>query len=124
MNIQPAIHQESPLSGVASRPARVVFLPDGYNGHTMAFCAEPVAVEGNVVKLHCAEPGKEYLIAWRCRAVFEAALMSREGSAEVTLAERGIAGWRGTNDDEYQIYVESAKALGWKIKTRDEWLNS
>lgn len=124
MNIQSAIQQEAPLSDVASRPARVVFLPDGYNGHTMAFCAEPDAVEGNVVKLHCAEPGKEYLIAWRCRNAFEAALMSREGSAEVTLAERGIAGWRGMNDDEYQIYAESAKALGWKIKTYDEWLNS
>lgn len=124
MNIQPAIQQEILLSEVASRSARVVFLPDGYNGHTMAFCAEPDVVEGNVVKLHCAEPGKEYLIAWRCRVAFEAALMSREGSAEVTLAERGIAGWRGTNDDEYQIYVESAKALGWKVKTYDEWLDS
>ncbi|MDO5947976.1 hypothetical protein [Burkholderia cepacia] len=124
MNIQSAIDHESTLSGVVSGPSRVVCLPDGYNGHTMFYCAVPVAVEGNVVKLHCAEPGKEYLIAWRCRTAFEAALISREGSAEVTLAERGIAGWRGTNDDEYQIYVESAKALGWKIKTRDEWLNS
>lgn len=124
MNFQSVIHHEAPLPDAVSRPARVVFLPDGYNGHTVAFCAEPVAVEGNVVKLHCAEPGKEYMIAWRCRSAFEAALMSQEGCAEVALAESGIGGWRGTNDDEYQIYVESAKALGWKIKTYDEWLNS
>lgn len=31
---------------------------------------------------------------------------------------------RGTNDQEYQIYVANAGALGWKVKTYDEWLNS
>ncbi|CAB3754377.1 hypothetical protein [Paraburkholderia humisilvae] len=124
MNILPSIQKEDPLPDVASCLPQVVFLPDGYNGHTVAFFAEPVAVEGDAVKLHCAEPGKEYLIAWRCRFAFEAAIKSREGSAEVTLAESGIAGWRGTNDDEYQIYVESARALGWDIKTYDAWLNS
>lgn len=31
---------------------------------------------------------------------------------------------RGTNDQEYAIYVEAAKQLGWKVKTYDEWLNS
>ena len=31
---------------------------------------------------------------------------------------------RGTNNDEYQIYVECAKSLGRKVKTYDEWLNS
>lgn len=31
---------------------------------------------------------------------------------------------RGTNDDEYQIYVANAEALGWEVKTYDEWLNS
>lgn len=31
---------------------------------------------------------------------------------------------RGTNDDEYQIYLTNAQALGWPIKTYDEWLNS
>ena len=31
---------------------------------------------------------------------------------------------RGSNDDEYQIYVICAQSLGWKFKTYDEWLNS
>lgn len=28
---------------------------------------------------------------------------------------------RGTNDAEYQIYVVNAKALGWEVKSYDEW---
>jgi hypothetical protein len=31
---------------------------------------------------------------------------------------------RGTNDDEYQIYVSNAKNLGWTVKSYDEWLDS
>ena len=31
---------------------------------------------------------------------------------------------RGTNKDEYQIYVECAKSLGWEIKTYEEWMKS
>jgi hypothetical protein len=31
---------------------------------------------------------------------------------------------RGTNDQEYQIYVANAEALGWYVKTYQEWLES
>lgn len=31
---------------------------------------------------------------------------------------------RGSNEDEYQIYLFNAQALGWKIKSYEEWLNS
>lgn len=31
---------------------------------------------------------------------------------------------RGANDSEYQIYVANAQALGWPVKTYDEWLAS
>jgi hypothetical protein len=31
---------------------------------------------------------------------------------------------RGTNDQEYQIYVANAEALGWTVKTYEEWLAS
>lgn len=38
------------------------------------------------------------------------------------------AGWqtqnRGTNDQEYQIYVANAESLGWVVKSYDEWLRS
>lgn len=40
-------------------------LADLFNGHKMLFFVEPIAVDGNVVKLQCAEPGKEHLIAWK-----------------------------------------------------------
>lgn len=31
---------------------------------------------------------------------------------------------RGTNDQEYQIYVAAAESLGWVVKSYDEWLAS
>ena len=31
---------------------------------------------------------------------------------------------RGTNDQEYQIYVAAAESLGWKVKTYEEWRKS
>lgn len=31
---------------------------------------------------------------------------------------------RGSNEQEYEIYVENARALGWRIKTYEEWLAS
>ncbi|MCA7889079.1 hypothetical protein LGM58_38520 [Burkholderia contaminans] len=47
---------------------RVVTLPDGYNGHTLRFYADPVVVDGETVKLRCAEPGKEHMTVWRSAA--------------------------------------------------------
>ena len=32
--------------------------------------------------------------------------------------------YRGTNDNEYAIYVAAAESLGWEVKTFDEWLTS
>lgn len=31
---------------------------------------------------------------------------------------------RGDNDSEYQIYVANAEALGWVVKSYEEWLQS
>lgn len=42
----------------------IIELPDGYSGNTAKFYAEPIAVDGDLVKLRCAEPGKHYLIRW------------------------------------------------------------
>lgn len=41
-----------------------ITLSDGYNGHTARFYSRPIAIDGNLVKLQCAEPGKEYMIRW------------------------------------------------------------
>jgi hypothetical protein len=43
---------------------------------------------------------------------------------ELTPAENWQTQSRGTNDEEYQIYVSNATALGWKVKPYEEWLNS
>ncbi|ONU62912.1 hypothetical protein A8E62_13875 [Burkholderia cenocepacia] len=47
----------------------------------MKFFVDPVQVNGNVVKLRCAEPGKEYMTAWRDRAAVQAAVAAQGGSA-------------------------------------------
>lgn len=47
----------------------VIELADGYNGHTMPFFTEPIAIDGDLVKLRCAIPNKEYLTVWKHRAV-------------------------------------------------------
>lgn len=31
---------------------------------------------------------------------------------------------RGDNDSEYQIYAAAAEALGWKVKSYEEWLEA
>ena len=31
---------------------------------------------------------------------------------------------RGSNEQEYEIYVAAAEDLGWDVKTFDEWLNT
>ena len=40
------------------------------------------------------------------------------------VSERWQTRQRGSNDDEYQIYVAAAKDLGWDIKSYNEWLRS
>lgn len=42
----------------------IILLPDGYNGHMVKLYITPAYVEGNLVKLICAEPGKEYMFRW------------------------------------------------------------
>lgn len=31
---------------------------------------------------------------------------------------------RGTNSQEYEIYVAAAESLGWQVKSYEEWLKS
>ena len=42
----------------------VVTLPDGYNGATDQFFTAPLERDGDLVKLQCARPGKQFLIGW------------------------------------------------------------
>lgn len=71
-----------------------------------------------------------------------AELVAEEGSTEDAVlnlnaakAERGDdprllprANWqtqaRGSNSAEYDIYVTNAEALGWRVKSYEEWLRS
>lgn len=42
-----------------------VLLNDGFNGTKALFDPSPLAVDGDLFKLRCAEPGKEYMTAWK-----------------------------------------------------------
>lgn len=47
-------------------------LPDGYNGHTQKFYAEPIEEHADCVKL--AVVGKEYMFTWREKSEVEKAV--------------------------------------------------
>ena len=44
---------------------KIIILPDGFNGHLARFFAEPIEIDGNLVKLRCAEPGQSHFTAWK-----------------------------------------------------------
>ena len=67
-------------TGKKARQIPVIKLADGYNGHTIAFFSDPIEVDGGAVKLRCAEPGKEYMTAWRAMAEVTAALAAHGGN--------------------------------------------
>lgn len=54
---------------------RTILLPDGYNGHMLRFYTDPIARDGNLVKLQCAELGREYLIRWARQEDIKSALV-------------------------------------------------
>lgn len=43
---------------------KTIQLPDGYNGSTLPFYAEPIETDGQLVKLQCAAKGLEYMHRW------------------------------------------------------------
>lgn len=43
---------------------QTITIPDGYAGHTVTVYAKPIKRDGDLVKLRCAEPGKEWMIKW------------------------------------------------------------
>lgn len=52
----------------------LIRIPEGYNGHSYLYHAEPLVDNGNsVVILRCAEPGKEYMTRWCHRETWQAA---------------------------------------------------
>lgn len=65
------------------RKGKTITLPDGFNGHTVTYFAEPVFIGNSIVKLRRADPGKEYMISWKHRSTWEAARgekpMARKG---------------------------------------------
>lgn len=65
---------------------QVVELPDGYNGSTCKFFADPVEVDGHMVKLQCAEPGLGYLINWVRAEEVAAALEKQTAGAKSPFA--------------------------------------
>ncbi|KVV07446.1 hypothetical protein [Burkholderia ubonensis] len=107
-----------------ARPgARVVSLPDGYNGHTMQFYVDPIEVDGETVKLRCAEPGKEYMIAWRSAAEVRTAVDAQSdsqnsvtsevfGAMKLRTFEITAAGFDANDDktDDRVFWIQAASA--------------
>jgi len=68
---QPILHRAFCLADYqkkmdrAAETTEIIELADGYNGNKAKFYAEPIAVDGDLVKLRCAEPGKEYMTTWK-----------------------------------------------------------
>lgn len=64
---------------------------------------------------------------WQSKALAEGKSLREIEDATAPVLEVA-ADWqtraRGTNDQEYQIYVANAEALGWKVKSFDEWVRS
>lgn len=50
--------------------------------------------------------------------------MSKAESTDLAPNENWQTPVRGTNSQEYEIYVTSAESMGWVVKSYDEWLNS
>lgn len=46
-------------------PSQTIQLKDGYNGQLVWFWRTPIARDGDLVKLRCAEKGREYMTSWR-----------------------------------------------------------
>ena len=83
--VEDVMREEYPQDGWTvdcekARQSPVIKLADGYNGHTIAFFSDPIEVDGGAVKLRCAEPGKEYMTAWRAMAEVTAALAAQGGN--------------------------------------------
>ncbi|MGU4703164.1 hypothetical protein K6L09_41595 [Burkholderia cepacia] len=74
------VDAEDPPKSVA--PHIVVSLPDGCNGHTANFVSEPVERDGDLVKLKCAERGKEYMIRWIASADLQSAIAAQVANAK------------------------------------------
>lgn len=71
-----------PVPGASIAPYIVVGLPDGFNGHTANFVGEPVERDGNLVKLICADRGREYKIRWIADADLQSAIASQVANAK------------------------------------------
>lgn len=77
------------MSNALANRDLTITLPDGYNGHVATFYAEPIATDGNLVKLRCAEPDRQHLIAWRHtdevkKALALAEVVARESAMSTT----------------------------------------
>lgn len=98
---------EDPPKNVA--PYIVVSLPDGYNGHTLNFVGVPVERDGNLVKLKCAERGRENMIRWIVDADLRSAIESQVANAKA---------WE-YRDEKEGVSFQSLDRL--PVEKREQW---
>jgi hypothetical protein len=85
----------------------VVTLTDGYNGHTAAFFfVDPVEVDGETVKLRCADPDKTYMSAWRSMSEVKTALASQDEDRKLVPTPDVVhSGWLANLKEGDQVEV-------------------
>jgi len=54
---------------ITTHSDKIIVLEDGYDGRKCTFFYEPIERDGDLVRLRCAEPGNEYMTAWRHESV-------------------------------------------------------
>jgi hypothetical protein len=57
---------------------KIVRLPDGFNGSTVACFTDALETDGDMLKLQVAEPGRGHLFRWASKADVSNAIGSRE----------------------------------------------
>ncbi len=66
------------VSEAISHKEETAVLPDGYNGHTVRLYTEPLEINGDSIKLACAEDGREHMIRWARKSDVEKALKEQQ----------------------------------------------
>lgn len=102
--------------GLQRKMPLIVRLQDGLNESTRLFYADPIEVEGDLVKLKCADPGEEYLIKWGRRSEVDLALSQQQAdiaSRKLTSSFVDGANFRGATRNLEAEVSALLREAGW-----------
>ncbi len=85
----------------------MVILPDGFNGHAGRFYSNPAEIDGDLVKLSCAEPGREHMFTWRDWSTVQEAMVAQGRCDRAQDATNALGLGRPDGQDYDGSYVQS-----------------